>query len=273
VTRPIRRARRPPIATVALLALLLAAAPAGAARNPLPGTTVAIGAAGRVATLDPAQAATPAERLLVANLFDRLVARGADGGLRPSLAARWTGAADSLTWTFELRPGLTFADGRPIDAAAVVAAWARIGDAAPPGRRVAGLAAQAEGSRIVVTLDAPVADLPGRLADPLYGVAAPAKDPDGGSLVGSGPFRLVRADRPGTFVLAPRGDHPLGRPMPGRVVVTPAPAAPAGTAPFTGLAGLAGVVTDRAAGTLDLSLAWQPGPAGPRAPRPARSSR
>lgn len=243
------------------IAVLCLAANARAVLNPVSGTTVQVEAAGRVTTLDPAQAATPVERLLVANLFDRLTARGADGTVLPSIADRWSAGPDSLEWTFVLHPGLTFADGRPLDASAIVAAWNRIGDAAPARHRIAGLTARVEGDHLVVRIARAMSDLPGRLADPLYGVAAPIAGPDGGSLTGSGPFRLVRSDVPGTFVLAPRLSHPRGRPMPGRLVVRSRPDATDES--VGGLEAVLGVVRDPAAGTLDFSLAWTPGPTAP----------
>jgi peptide/nickel transport system substrate-binding protein len=254
-------------------AACLVPATADAVRNPVPGTTVTVTAAGAVSSLDPAQAGSPAERLLVAQLFDRVTRRGADGTILPSLAASWSAGADSLEWTFTLSPGLTFADGRPLDAAAIVASWNRIGSDAPDPHRIPGLAARADGPRLVVRLDRPVADLLLRLADPLYGVAAPVAGPDGGSLAGSGPFRLVRSDEPGVFVLAPRLSHPRGRPMPGRVLVRTDPGAPGESPAIRGLDTVLGWVRDPLSGTVDFSLAWTPGPVTPTPGRPARSSR
>jgi peptide/nickel transport system substrate-binding protein len=46
----------------------------------------------------------------------------------PGLAESWTIADDQLTWTFNLRPGVTFHDGTPFDADAVVFNFDRITD-------------------------------------------------------------------------------------------------------------------------------------------------
>jgi peptide/nickel transport system substrate-binding protein len=45
--------------------------------------------------------------------------------VQPALATSWTASPDGLTWTFKLRPGVTFHTGRPMDAAAAKAAIER----------------------------------------------------------------------------------------------------------------------------------------------------
>lgn len=52
---------------------------------------------------------------------DNLVARGKGGEILPWLASNWTLSDDKTVYTFELRPGVTFHDGTPLDAAAVAA--------------------------------------------------------------------------------------------------------------------------------------------------------
>jgi peptide/nickel transport system substrate-binding protein len=53
-----------------------------------------------------------------------LVTIGPSGRAQPALAARWEQSPDGTTWHFHLKPGLTFHDGSPLDAAAVRAAIA-----------------------------------------------------------------------------------------------------------------------------------------------------
>jgi peptide/nickel transport system substrate-binding protein len=45
-----------------------------------------------------------------------------DGQVRPNLALSWTSDAGAKTWTFRLRPSVTFSNGAPFNADAVVAA-------------------------------------------------------------------------------------------------------------------------------------------------------
>ncbi|MFN0114258.1 MAG: ABC transporter substrate-binding protein [Paracoccaceae bacterium] len=55
-------------------------------------------------------------------IYDRLVEQDADQSFHPHLATSWEEAADGMSWTFKLHPGVKFHDGTPFDAAAV-AAW------------------------------------------------------------------------------------------------------------------------------------------------------
>ena len=64
-------------------------------------------------------------RFLGYPIFEGLVlwdlsATGKPAVLRPGLATSWEQSADKLTWTFHLRPGVTFHDGTKLDADAVV---------------------------------------------------------------------------------------------------------------------------------------------------------
>ena len=77
-------------------------------------------------SLDPARA-NDIESLEVAEqVYGRLV-RFAPGRLEPEpdLATSWTVSSDGTVWTFELRPGVTFHDGTPFNADAVVFSFER----------------------------------------------------------------------------------------------------------------------------------------------------
>jgi len=261
-----RLTRRVMAAGLVLLAgLLVSHAPAGAVRNPIQGSSIRVEAAGSVETLDPVQASSAAERLLVANLFDRLVRRGADGSWQPSAAASWQVSADSLEWTFVLRGGMTFTDGRPVNADAVVSSWNRGAAVGAAKRRPAGTMTAESSGAVRLRLTRNVPDPLARLADPSLGIAAANDGPNGGTLVGSGPFRLTRSPAAGEFVLVPRVDHRLGRAMPAGVVVT---SRPAQKEPIIGPRGVRGVIADPASGTLDFSLAFTDGAYPPSGPTP-----
>lgn len=129
--------------------------------------------------------------------------------LVPRLATSWSVAADNLTWTFDIRPGVTFHDGTPLDAAAVAYNFQRWWDPAhpfhdadfalfsallgglkgDPGCLIADITTA--GGSLVITLTAPRGDLPAILALPAFAIASPASI-QAGSLdlqpVGSGPF-------------------------------------------------------------------------------------
>jgi peptide/nickel transport system substrate-binding protein len=94
------------------------------------------GRSGDAKLLDPADVTDGESAMVVTNLFDTLVGfkRGSTE-IEPSLATSWTTSDDKLTWTFLLREGVTFHDGSPLDAEAVVFSFERQRDPAHPARR------------------------------------------------------------------------------------------------------------------------------------------
>jgi len=82
------------------------------------------------ASLDPHRLNTVYEANIAQDLFEGLVAPGAGGGPVPGVAESWDVSADGLTWTFSLRPGLVWSDGKPLTANDVVASFRRFMDPA-----------------------------------------------------------------------------------------------------------------------------------------------
>lgn len=72
-------------------------------------------------TLDKTQTSINNESIYTFNqIFESLYTVTADGkGARPYLATAYTVSPDKLTYTFTLRPGVTFSDGKPLTAADV----------------------------------------------------------------------------------------------------------------------------------------------------------
>ena len=60
------------------------------------------------------------EAYIARNVLDSLVTEADNGSIEPWLATSWTVAADGLTYTFTLKPGVKFTDGTPVDAQAIV---------------------------------------------------------------------------------------------------------------------------------------------------------
>ena len=91
--------------------------PAGA-QAPRDGGTLRFAVKDQVRTLDPTIANDEVGYYLLHPLFDTLVDFTPTSlELVPRLAERWEVSPDQLTYTFELRPNLTFRDGVPITAA------------------------------------------------------------------------------------------------------------------------------------------------------------
>lgn len=167
---------------------------------------------GDPAAIDPALVTEGGGELVVDAVFDSLVAL--DGSLRvvPAAATRWEVSDDGRTYTFHLRRGATFHDGRPVIAGDFVRAFDRIVGARGVQRSfvadlltsVVGFPAAAEGG------------------EPLEGVTA--VDPH------TLRIRLRRADGDFLTVLA----HPSLGPVPEQAVSAPDTFAeqPVGNGPF-----------------------------------------
>ncbi len=162
-------------------------------------------------TLDPQRAQGLSAQILLRDTHEGLTREDEEGRIVPGAAARWTVSADGLSWEFELRPGLRWADGAVLTAADFVATLRRAVDpatAAPYAdslrlidgadavlRRMApveALGVGAVGQTVSVRLARPRLDLPARLALP---IAMPHRLDAQGRPIGSGPYRL-REQRP-----------------------------------------------------------------------------
>ena len=70
--------------------------------------------------LDPNLTPYRPSQLVFFQIFDTLIVRDRkDKSFKPYLAQSWTISPDGRVYTFKLRPGVTFHDGTPVDAAAV----------------------------------------------------------------------------------------------------------------------------------------------------------
>jgi peptide/nickel transport system substrate-binding protein len=95
----------------------------------------------------------------------QLVNANASGQLKPQLASSWTQAADKLSWTFTLRPGLKFSNGQPLTAKDVVSTFDAIlspTSQSPAASSFSGILKSVTGSgtSVVFHLAQPYADFP-----------------------------------------------------------------------------------------------------------------
>jgi peptide/nickel transport system substrate-binding protein len=102
------------------IAIVIAALLVGGWAAAQSGSQIVIGLQAEPVTLDVAQLSDYNSSRTAMGMYDGLV-RFADGAtdLEPGLAERWDVSDDGLTYTFHLRPGVTFHDGTPVDAEAV----------------------------------------------------------------------------------------------------------------------------------------------------------
>jgi peptide/nickel transport system substrate-binding protein len=100
---------------VALIAVFPAACGGGSG-----GDTLTFGTASDPVVLDGALVSDGESLRVIDQIFDTLV--GLEAGtteIVPELAETWEASADGLTWTFNLKDGVTFHDGEPFNAEAV----------------------------------------------------------------------------------------------------------------------------------------------------------
>lgn len=165
--------RRTPLAAAALLAagaLLLTActgggepAPSSTELTPDPNASVAIRLVLEPGNLDIRETAGAAlDQILIDNIYQGLVARTPEQDVVPALATEYDVSPDGLTYTFELREGVTFHDGQELTPADVVWSLTQLKDN-PAYRDSARLAnvdtVTADGQTITLTLTTPDSSL------------------------------------------------------------------------------------------------------------------
>jgi len=188
-------------------------------------------------TLDPAEVEWGEDAKVIQSVYDSLVTYKGDSlELEPKLAERWTFSPDGKTLTFELRKGITFHDGTPFDAAAVVFTFERFLQPNHPHKPkecpyasnfndVARV--EADGAhRVVFTLKEPSGVILYNLTlFPAFIVSPAAVKARGSQFpikpVGTGPYKLASWDRDVRIVLD-RNDAYWGpKPAIERVIVVP----------------------------------------------------
>lgn len=177
-------------------------------------------------SLDPALSTDIQTGEAVTLLFDNLTEFEPDGHLGPGLATSWWTSADGLTWTFRLRPGVNFTDGRPVNAGAIYASLLRALRMGREGGRVwpllpiAGADAVVDSAAPTLTgfsvvddstirfrLTAPLNIFPELLAMPVAAIVpTPVGDDFGEQPIGSGPWTLVSWSHDDILVFA-RNPH------------------------------------------------------------------
>ena len=94
-------------------------APAGAA----PGGTLRIGTTAPARALDPLTIGDTGASILVGQTAEYLALSTGEPELRPVLAESWSPNDDDSVWTFKIRQGVRFHDGRPLTARDVAASF------------------------------------------------------------------------------------------------------------------------------------------------------
>lgn len=140
-------------------------------------------------------------------VMNRLVRPGLDGKPAPDLALSWSANTTATEWTFKLREGVTFHNGKPFTAADVVYSLKRVQDPKldSPARASIKMIDKIEAvdaKTVKMTLGAPYADLPLVLTDyRLMMIPDGSGDTIKTTGIGTGPFKLEKFDAQGTTTL------------------------------------------------------------------------
>ncbi|GAY11200.1 dipeptide-binding ABC transporter, periplasmic substrate-binding component [Pseudonocardia sp. N23] len=252
-----RTSRTPAALAVALAAVLVAAAcgsasPQGpvsqrihivdpyggdpaAEGTPQRGGTLVIGNDREIISFDPTRQNSNLGALAV---YDSLLKLMPDGSAQPYLAKTLTTADNGATWTLGLREGVTFSDGTPLDANAVVVNTQRhIDKVASPAHVYATLIASmaaVDPLTVRFTLKAPMGDFPALFAQPLNSgtlgmIVSPVAlaqygDDIGNHPVGAGPFVLQNWVRDNKMTLVRNPNYwQQGKPYLDGVEIRPLP--------------------------------------------------
>lgn len=186
-------------------------ASAARAARPVRGGVLKAGLVGGESTdgLDPAAINNQVRGAFARCWGEKLLEVAADGSLTPSLATEYGASDDAKTWTFKIRKGVTFHNGKELDAEDVRATIERhAGEETKSGalgvlRGIDTL--KTDGGDFVVTLKEANADLPYLMSD-YHLIMQPGggkDDPEAG--IGTGPYKIA-AHEPGVRETGERYD-------------------------------------------------------------------
>ena len=165
---------------------------------PKTGGTINYGVEGESDGFNPTANRWAISGLMVANaVFDPLAAYDANGKAQPYLAQAFVPSADFKTWTIQMRSGITFTNGQPVDGAAVKKDLDAVRASPLVGGAAANVASTAvdptDPLKVIVTMHDPWASFPASLTGQAGMIAAPAQLDAGAEdaarkPIGTGPF-------------------------------------------------------------------------------------
>ncbi len=172
---------------------------------------IGIGHGNTTDTLDPASITHLYTQTLFASLHCQLTEIDTDGSLIPELAESWEASADGATWTFQIRQGVEFHNGRTLTAEDVIASINHHrGDASESAAKpllepITEMRADGANT-VVITLAAPNADFPFILSDYHLPILPASGDGIDMSGVGAGGY-VLESFEPGVRFSATRNPN------------------------------------------------------------------
>jgi peptide/nickel transport system substrate-binding protein len=171
-------------------------------------------------TLDPASSLSAYEYL--GALYSRLVKEAPDGSIAPDLATSWSVSSDARTWTFHLRQGVTFHNGKSFTSADAAYTLKHIIDpkiASPQAGVLTPFLSASDISTpdahtLVVKLTAPNSEFVSLLMNyNCYVIPDGSAATIGKAGIGTGPFRLTSYTPAGQGTVTANPDYYGGRPV------------------------------------------------------------
>jgi peptide/nickel transport system substrate-binding protein len=171
----LRQAGRLTAAAAAIALTLTACSSAASSPSSAPGArasasggTYSAGLVTPTGGIDPLTATQYGTMFAVGLASAQLVIANPSGTIEPQLARSWAASTDKLSWTFTLRPGLKFSNGRPLSAADVVSTFDSIlgpGSQSPAKSSFTGIlkSVTGAGTSVVFHLERPYSDFPSLL--------------------------------------------------------------------------------------------------------------
>jgi len=168
--------------------------------SPKHGGHLRIGAEGGATTdsLDPRRAiGTAQSTVIIHSMFDTLTNLDENSTPVPRIAESWEATPDALTWRFKIRKDIEFHNGKTLGINDIISTYAYLDHDANThgdGRNIAGSIAdmKADGDYLVITQEAPNADLPTLLSG--YSLTIGPAGTEGSQWekgIGTGPYKLV----------------------------------------------------------------------------------
>ncbi len=164
-------------------------------------------------TLDPHLTSAYASFQVLENVYDTLVQPAEDLSMEPALAEDWTISPDNLTWTFNLRRGVKFHNGREFVADDVVYSFERIVAEGLNGWRFASVESftAVDDYTVDIKLTRPSPNLLVSIAGFKGMAIVPREIVEDGTIatqpVGTGPFRFVSQSPDQGIVLEKNPDY------------------------------------------------------------------
>ena len=154
---------------------------ANAATRPHYGGTLRVAVHESAQTFDPTASDAPGFHSLTQLVFETLVKLDDRGRLQPLLATSWQVEPGNQRWRFQIRNGVIFSDGIPVDASTAAASLRT----ANPEWKVFAL-----GDLVMIETSSPVPNLAAGLALPRNSISRRSD----GTLIGTGPFTVAQWD-------------------------------------------------------------------------------